>query len=101
MSDPIGLVGQSGGVDPRQAGGARPIEGGTSGFKDVLKENLRRANELEQDASKAVEELMAGRRTDVEGVAMAAEKADTAFKALQAVRNKVIEAYEEIKQMRA
>lgn len=83
------------------SGGARQGTEGASGFKDVLKENLRRVNELEQDATRAIEDLAAGRRGDVEGVALAAEKADTAFKALQAVRNKVIEAYEEIKQMRA
>lgn len=103
MSDPIGLIGggQSGGIDPRSSGAARQVDGGASGFKDVLKENLRRVNELEQDATRAIEDLTAGRRTDIEGVALAAAKADMAFKALQAVRNKVMDAYDEIKQMRA
>jgi flagellar hook-basal body complex protein FliE len=43
---------------------------------------------------------MTGRRDDLEGVIMATEKADTAFKMLQAMRNQVMQAYDEIKQMR-
>lgn len=103
MGDPIGLIGsgQGGGIAPRGQAGATGAGGEASGFKDLLRENLLRVNELEQDATRAIEDLSAGRRSDIEGVALAAEKADTAFKALQAVRNKVLEAYEEIKQMRA
>lgn len=104
MSDPIGLVGGQGAQGPRP-GGVSPRAGtdGAQGaaFKEMLLENLRQANQLEQDATRAVEDLMAGRRRDVEGVALATQKADTAFKALQAVRNKVLEAFEEVKQMRA
>jgi len=103
MSDPVGLIG-SGGVDPTRGGQPgrqqKPAESGGPAFKDVLFENLRNANELEQDATRAIEDLQAGRRTDVEGVLLAAQKADMAFQALQAVRNKVVEAYQEIQQMR-
>ena len=83
------------------AGGVRPQTGkpGDS-FKEVLLKNLDEVNKLQQDASLATEDLAAGRRDDVEGVMLATSKADTAFKALQAVRNRVMEAYDEIKQMR-
>ena len=37
---------------------------------------------------------------DIEQVMIATQKADTAFKMLLQVRNKVLEAYDEIKQMR-
>ena len=57
-------------------------------------------NKLQQDATTAIEDLQTGQRTDVEGVLTAAQKADTAFRMLVAVRNKVQAAYEEIKQMR-
>ena len=42
----------------------------------------------------------AGRRDDIEGVLIAARKADTAFRMLLQVRNKVLDAYEEVKQLR-
>ncbi len=105
MSDPIGLIGGEGARGPRSGGsvqGASRDEGrGGAAFKEMLLKNLEHANALERDATRAVEDLMAGRRRDVEGVALATQKADTAFKALQAVRNKMLEAFEEVKQMRA
>ncbi len=103
MADPIGFVGSQGGVGPIRP--SAPISGPDKqaagpAFRDVLLENLREVNRLQQDATEAVEDLATGRRTDLEGVILATQKADTAFRALQAVRNRVMEAYEEIKQMR-
>lgn len=110
MADPLGLInsGMGGirgiGVPMRPQGGG--AAGGTdaapgaSSFKDVLMQNLRQVNELQQDASRSVEDLVTGKRDDVESVLMATQQADAAFKMLQAVRNKVFDAYEEIKQMR-
>jgi flagellar hook-basal body complex protein FliE len=107
MSDPLGLiggaagVGGAGGVDPYRQSPARdpaPVQGPS--FKDVLLKNIQQVNDLQQDATRATEDLMTGKRTDLEGVMLATQKADTAFRAIQAVRNKVVAAYEEIKQMR-
>ncbi len=102
MKDPIGLAGltgRGGGMLPQ-----RPVQGPGAGdgpdFKSVLMKNLSEVNALQQDATRATEDLMAGRRDDVEGVILATEKADTAFKMLQAMRNQVMQAYDEIKQMR-
>ena len=103
MSDPVGLIGAGGAspLDPRRAiqGPKTPEQGGVS-FADVLKQNLNQVNELQQDASRAVEDLVTGKRDDLEGVILATQKADTAFQMLQAMRNKVMDAYEEIKQIR-
>lgn len=103
MPDPLGLIGSGGAgpLDPRRplAGGVAPNPGGPS-FKEALKKNLQEVNKLQQDATTAIEDLTTGKRTDLEGVMIAVEKADTAFRAVQAVRNKVIQAYEEIQQTR-
>lgn len=100
MADPLGLI-RATATQPNQAfaGGVRTDPNAPS-FKDVLLQNIDEVNKLQQDATKAVEDLTAGRRDDVEGVMLATSKADTAFKALQAVRNRVMEAYDEIKQVR-
>lgn len=100
MSDPLGLIGASGAQPMRPV--QPPATGASSGpsFKDALLKNLEEVNRLQVDAQTAMEDLAAGRRTDLEGVMIATQKADTAFKALQAVRNKVVQAYEEIQQMR-
>lgn len=101
MSDPLGLIsGQAtGGIRPEFRPAARADSDAPS-FKQVLIENLDHVNSLQQDATRAIEDLQSGRRTDLEGVILATQKADNAFRALQAVRNRVMEAYEELKQVR-
>lgn len=66
----------------------------------MLMQNLEQVNELQTDATRAIEDLQTGRREDVEGVILATQKADLAFKMLQQVRNKVVQAYGEIRDMR-
>src|SRR5262245_39111344 len=105
MTDPLGFIGRSGGVGGAGGLGAQgpgPAQGPKDGpsFKDVLMENIKQVNDLQQDASKAIEDLTTGKRNDVEGVMLATQKADTAFRMLVQLRNKVQNAYEEIKQLR-
>lgn len=109
MADPLGLInsGMGGvrgpggiGLPVRPAGAPGTGPGDGPSFKDVLMQNLRQVNELQQDASRSVEDLVTGKRDDVESVLMATQQADAAFKMLQAVRNKVMDAFDEIKQMR-
>lgn len=105
MADPLGLIGGAGrisqppltgpGVRPGQPGGA---EG--SSFKDALLKNIEQANKLQQEAASATEDFTSGRRGDVESVLLASAKADNAFRMLLAVKNKVMAAYDEIKQVR-
>ncbi len=109
MADPLGLVG-AGHPFPRPVTAApglpHPGSGGSSGvvpgeaFKDVLLKNLDQTNQLQAEATTATEDLLTGKRTDVEGVLLATQKADTAFRALLSVRNKVQAAYDELKQVR-
>jgi len=70
---------------------------GSTGFADVLKKSIDEVSRLQQDASKAVEDLATGRTDNVSGVMTAVEKADLAFKTLLAIRAKLMDAYEEIK----
>ncbi|GAB4382854.1 MAG: hypothetical protein Kow0022_01310 [Phycisphaerales bacterium] len=101
MNDPIGLVG-AGGTSPIRPASHTPTKPGegTPGFKEALLKSLEQVNAAQQDADRAVEDLVTGKRQDVEGVILATEKADMAFQMLQSVRNKVLGAYEEIKQIR-
>jgi flagellar hook-basal body complex protein FliE len=101
MTDPLGLIGRvtAGGGPVQPANSPTPGPNAPS-FKDALLKNLAEVDRLQQDADQAMEDYAARRRTDLEGVLIAAQKADTAFKAVQAIRNKVIQAYEEIQQMR-
>jgi flagellar hook-basal body complex protein FliE len=100
MTDPLGLI-QGGTAGPlRPAAPARPDAPAGPSFKDVLMKNIEQVNRLQQDAEMAIEDLAAGKRDDIDGVLIAKQKADLAFQMLLQVRNKMMDAYEEIKQMR-
>jgi flagellar hook-basal body complex protein FliE len=103
MPDPLGLIGGSGAGGVNQP--VRPISGPRAGgdgpsFKDVVMKKLDEVNELQQKATQAVEDLQSGKRNDVEGVILASNQADNAFRMLQSLRNRLMEAYDEVKQMR-
>lgn len=100
MSDPVGLSGLMGNQGAGPVRPAAPTNSGGADFKAALMKNLSEVNALQQDATKATEDLVTGQRNDIEGVVLATEKADTAFKMLQAMRNQVMQAYDEVKQMR-
>ena len=109
MADPLGLVNGGGQLFPRVnpggaiapgvgAGGQTAVPG--EAFKDVLLKSLDQTNQMQAEATTATEDLVTGKRTDVEGVLLATQKADTAFRMLLSVRNKVQAAYDELKQVR-
>ena len=108
MTDPLGLINAGAGTTPSVqalrpgavtgAGGDNAAAGPS--FKDVLMKNLEQVNQLQQDAQHAVEDLAAGRRHDLDSVLAAQQKADLAFQLLVQVRNKMMDAYDEIKNVR-
>jgi flagellar hook-basal body complex protein FliE len=83
-----------GGITPN-AGAAGAPSG--PGFADALKSSIDEVSRLQQDASTAVEGLTTGKNDDVTGVMTAVEKSDLAFQTLLAIRSKLMEAYDEIK----
>jgi len=70
---------------------------GSTSFADTLKSSIDEVSRLQQDASKAVEDLATGKSENVTGVMTAMEKSDLAFKTLLAIRSKLMDAYDEIK----
>jgi len=70
-----------------------------SGFGDVLKEAVRQVDDLQSDATTKVQQLVAGEGGDVHTAMIAVEKADLSFQLMMQVRNKVVQAYQEISRM--
>ena len=102
MSDPLGLINNLNSANRAGFAPSRGHDAAVDGpsFKDMLTQQIDQVNQLQSDATTAIEELASGRRDDVAGVMLATQKADIAFKMLLQVRNKVMDAYEEVKQMR-
>jgi flagellar hook-basal body complex protein FliE len=68
-------------------------------FADTLKEAVNNVNQLHLDADLKAQQLATGKTDDIAGVMIATEKADIALRAMVQVRNKIIDAYQEIMRM--
>jgi len=65
-------------------------------FKDLLKQNINKVNNMQLDANQVTEDFALGKTDNIHQVMIAGEKAETSMKLTMAVQNKVIDAYKEI-----
>jgi flagellar hook-basal body complex protein FliE len=85
---------------PAVAPASRPVGGTRStGFSDTLAQVLGQVNDLQLEAGAAGTRLAAGRTEDLAQAVVAIEKADIAFQFAMQIRNKLLEAYQEIMRM--
>lgn len=68
-------------------------------FGEILSDAISRVNELEKESDKMSEKLAMGEADNLHEVVIATEKADLALNLAVQVRNKMVEAYEEIMRM--
>lgn len=69
------------------------------GFSDVLKSAIDEVNNLQTQSSDIKNKLVTGDIDDIHQVMIASEKANLAFQLTVAIRNKVVDAYQEIMRM--
>jgi flagellar hook-basal body complex protein FliE len=94
----LGIV-RGGGALPTTGVGSGVGSTGAGSFAEMLEGYINEVAKLQQDASAAVERLATNQTDDVAGVMTAIEKSDIAFKTLLAIRGKLMDAYEEIRNM--
>ena len=68
-------------------------------FSEVIGEVIKDVDHLHKTAEKTTEKLITGELKDVHEVVVAMEEAQTSFKLLMEVRNKMLDAYREIMKM--
>ena len=78
-------------------GDAGVASGGS--FADSLKSAINEVNELQKVSDSKMQALATGENKNIPEVMLAVEKADIALKMLVQVRNKVIDAYQEVMKM--
>jgi flagellar hook-basal body complex protein FliE len=87
---------------PPQAAGntqSSPLRGQEPDFSTNLNDAIDQVEQVHTDAQTQVKQLLQGDRQDVHNVMIAVEKADVAFQLMMQVRNKIVNAYEEVSKM--
>ncbi|MDR2345609.1 MAG: flagellar hook-basal body complex protein FliE [Planctomycetaceae bacterium] len=69
-------------------------------FKDLMLGAIGEVNMMQKRADQAVEKLMTGGEIGTAEVLTAVQKADIAFKMMMQMRNKFVQAYQEIQNIR-
>lgn len=98
--DGVGRIGSA--RWPAAAGAAGASAAGPSAtrpFGEVLKDAIAQVNALQIEAQQMAEAVARGELTDVHRLALTLERAQLALELTVAVRNKLVEAYQEISRM--
>jgi len=91
-----------------RTGGAQASEGmdGASGtgksgesFGDMLAKGIKEVNQASKESEQASMDLAAGKNTNIHETMLAATKAELGFNMLVQLRNKAIDAYQEVMRM--
>ncbi len=73
---------------------------GAASFKDFLLSSIEEVNAMQQAADRAVEQLAVGGEVNPAEVLTAVQKADLAFRMMMQIRNKIVQAYQEVQNIR-
>ena len=77
----------------------KPDKSGTGEFGKVLFESINKVNDLQLDADRQIEALAKGEQKDIHRTMISMEKASISLELMMQVRNKIIEAYDEVRRM--
>ncbi len=71
----------------------------TKSFSDFFLNSMSKVNELQNEANVAVEKLATGQSQNLHETLMIVEQAEMAFKTMNQIRMKVLDAYKEVMRM--
>lgn len=98
MNNQVTHIGNQGLTPPIEKAGAK-VQDDRKSFEDTLKKFVSDVNSLQNQASESIEKLATGEVEDVHQVMIAVEEANTAMEFMLEIRNKIMEAYQEIMRM--
>jgi flagellar hook-basal body complex protein FliE len=76
--------------------GAAPSTGGSSGFGSMLTDQLGKLEGVQNEAAQASQALATGQASDPEAVVMAVERARLSMQLASTLRNKAVEAFNDV-----
>ena len=86
------------GVSPLSRKEGEKLEGKT--FKEIFTAHIDEVNRLQMDADNQMSDFVTGKTDNISDVLDAVKKAELAFKTLMQIRNKLLDAYDELNRMR-
>ena len=86
-------------VPSRIEGNGAPRTDNASSFQNTVKRLVREVNSLQHHSDEMVKRTMAGEITDIHEVMVAVEEATIALNLMLEIRNKALEAYQEMMRM--
>lgn len=95
MPAPVSEISAAIPLAPVAGSGRRP----EAGFSSALQEAIQRVEGLRRTAEQDAMKLLAGESEEVHQAALAVQRAELAFELFLEVRNKVVQAYQEIMRM--
>ena len=99
VNTPIPRTGDAGAVLPLRIPGQEKAGDGDGSFAGVLEKFVDDVNSLQNRASQSIEKLATGEISDVHQVMIAVEEANTAMEFMLEIRNRIVDAYQEIMRM--
>ena len=97
---PINMPGLAGAETSLKGPQVRPETADGKDFKNLLMDSIKEVNRLQAEADQASVNLVTGKTENVAEVFTAVKKAELAFQTLMQINKKLMDAYEEIRQMR-
>ena len=98
MNNKISRVGDQSLITKLGKGGVKDLESRES-FEKTLKKFITDVNSLQNQAAESTVDLARGEVEDVHDVMIAVEKANIAMELMLEIRNKIVEAYQEVMRM--
>ncbi len=90
------IEGNSGEIAPHLKNNVPEKNDSDVSFKDVLKGLVSQVDTLQKSANASIEGLVTGETTDIHDVTIKLEEAGVAFDLMMEVRNKLVDAYQQI-----
>jgi flagellar hook-basal body complex protein FliE len=84
---------------PAAVGKGSENPAGTKAFGNMLADMIQDAGKLQNEADQAITQVQMGGKGSVHEAIIALEKADISFRTMLQVRNKILEAYQEVMRM--
>lgn len=92
---PSGRIFDSMGLSPKQ----NEVKSSSENFADMLKNSLDEVNEKQLNSEEVSQQFLAGEDVDIHQVMLASEEARLSLQMAVQVRNKLVEAYQELNRM--